>query len=162
MEKYFKKVTGEYVNIVNHTIEQLNKWPNLQIHIATDSQSMSNVTRYATTIVYRYGLRGAHYIVFKEEVSRERVEYTRLYNEGIRTYEAWEILTKEIPSISPILEFDYNDVKKTQSSSLVQAFRGYPNAVFKSGKMIAAKAADHECRMGNNMFVLEIALKEAA
>lgn len=162
MEKYFKTIQGEYINIVKHTIEQLNKWPDLKIHIATDSQSMGSITRYATTIVYRYGLRGAHYVIFKEEVPRERVEYTRLYNEGIRTYEAWEILTKEIPSISPILEFDYNDVKKTQSSSLVSAFRGYPNAVFKSGQMIASKAADHECRCGRNIFNLEAALNQAA
>jgi predicted RNase H-related nuclease YkuK (DUF458 family) len=160
MEKYFKTIEGKYINIVTHTLEQLNKWPNLKIFISTDSQSMSDFTRYATTIVYRYGTRGAHYIVFKEEVPRERVEYTRLYNEGMRTYEAWEILTKEIP-VNPILEFDYADVKKTISSNLVSVFRGYPNAVFKSGQMIASKAADHECRIGSNIFNIEEALKLA-
>lgn len=161
MEKYFKTIDGQYVNIVKHTLEQLQKWPDLRIHIGTDSQSEHGKTIYATTIVYRYGTRGAHYVVFKEMVKREKVHYTRLYNEGLRTLEAMQLLTAEL-SVAPVMEFDYADVKKTLSSSLVSVFKGYPGAVFKSSEMLATKASNHECRKESNMFNLEQALKEAA
>lgn len=163
MEKYFKTIDGQYVNIVKHTLEQLNKWPDLKIYISTDSQSFSGFTRYATVIVYRYGTRGAHYIVFKEEAApKERVEFVRLYNEGVRTVEVAQILRDELSVIADGLEFDYADVRKTVSSALVSSFKGYLNAKFKSSNMIASKAADHECRRGSNIFNIELALKEAA
>jgi predicted RNase H-related nuclease YkuK (DUF458 family) len=161
MEKYFKTVEGKYVNIVKHTLEQLNKWDDLRIYVGTDSQSESDFTMYATTICFRYGNRGAHYIVFKEKVPRVRVEYMRLYDEGLRTLAASKFLNDEL-QIFPFLEFDYADVKKTVSSNLVSVFKGYQNARFKSEEMIATRAANHECRKESNMFNLEEALKQAA
>lgn len=156
MEKYFKTEQGELVNIVEHTLEQLKKWPDLKIRIGTDSQNYTfkrktkkiAVSRYVTTIVYRYGSRGAHYIYYMEEVPRVRSEWTRLYDEGIRTIEAADLLQEEIPVQIEALEFDYNDHKKTLSSQLVQTFKNWGsfNGVFKSGEMIACKAADHVCR----------------
>lgn len=163
MEKYFKTIEGKYVNLINHTIEQLEKWPDLSIRISTDSQSSGYVTTYATVIVFRYGKRGAHYVVFKEEVPRERVEYMRLYNEGMRTLDAEKILTESIPSIRiDALEFDFSDIKKTISTSLVGVFKGYNNATFKSDSMVASKAADHECRRSSNLFDMEEALLQVA
>jgi predicted RNase H-related nuclease YkuK (DUF458 family) len=148
MDKYFWTEEGERVNIVEHTLEQIEKWPNLTIRIGTDSQNYSGITRYVTTIVYRYGNRGAHYIYYKEEVPRIRVEYNRLYDEGVRTIDAAELLTADIPVAVEALEFDFADVKKTISSQLVSVFKNWGNfnAVFKSGQMIACKAADHICR----------------
>lgn len=148
MDKYFKTEKGERVNIVEHTLEQITQWPNLIIRIGTDSQNYSSITRYVTCIVYRYGRRGAHFIYFKEEVPRIRVEYTRLYGEGIRTIEAADMLTSEIPVAIQALEFDYADAKKTTSSQLVQVFKNWGSfkAEFKSGEMLATKAADHVCR----------------
>jgi predicted RNase H-related nuclease YkuK (DUF458 family) len=148
MDKYFKTEQGEKVNIVEHTLDQIQKWPNLTIRIGTDSQNYGGITRYVTTIVYRYGHRGAHYIFYKEEVPRIRVEWSRLYDEGTRTIEAAEILTSEIPVSIEALEFDYNDNKKTLSTQLVSVFRNWGNfnAAFKSGEMLACKAADHICR----------------
>lgn len=162
MEKYFRKESGELVNIIEHTLEQLDKYSGLEIYIGTDSQSYGDSTVYATTIVYRYGLRGAHFIYHKERLPRVKDDFLRLYNEGYRTLKASDLLTEEIPVSVKALEFDYADIKKTISSKLVSSFKGYQNAVFKSGQMLASKAADHECRNGSNMFVLEYALKEAA
>jgi predicted RNase H-related nuclease YkuK (DUF458 family) len=146
MEKYFKNRDGETVNIVNHTIEQLEKWPNLTIYIGTDSQCYGDITRYVTTVCYRYGVRGAHVVYHKEEVPRVKEDFMRLYNEGYRTLLASDLITSEIPVVIQALEFDYNDFSKTLSTNLVGAFKGTPNAVFKSGQMIACKAADHVCR----------------
>lgn len=148
MEKYFKTEQGDLVNIVEHTLDQLRKWPDLTIRVGTDSQNYSGMTRYVTTIVYRYGHRGAHYIYYKENVPRVRSDWTRLYDEGIRTIEAADLLQEEFPIKIDALEFDYNDTKKTLSSQLVQTFKNWGgfNGVFKSGEMIACKAADHICR----------------
>lgn len=151
MDRYFRTEEGDLVNSVEHTLDQINKWSNLKIFIGTDSQNFSSVTRYVTTIVYRYGNRGAHYIYFKEEVLKIKSEYLRLYEEGVRTIQIYEMLTSEIPVSVEALEFDYADVKKTLSSKLVQDFKGWvvglnQVAVFKSGQMIATKAADHICR----------------
>lgn len=148
MDKYFRTEQGERVNIVEHTLQQIEKWPNLTIRVGTDSQNYSGITRYVTTIIYRYGHRGAHYIFYKEEVPRHRSEWNRLYDEGVRTIQAAELLTTEIPVAIEALEFDYNDTKKTLSSQLVTTFKSWGDfkAVFKSGDMLACKAADHICR----------------
>jgi predicted RNase H-related nuclease YkuK (DUF458 family) len=74
MEKYFKTEQGLTVNIVEHTLQELEKWPNLVIRIGTDSQNYSSITRYVTTIVYRYGNRGAHYIFYKQDLPRVKIE----------------------------------------------------------------------------------------
>lgn len=151
MDKYFRTEEGDKVNIVEHTLEQIKKWPNLIIRIGTDSQNYGSITRYVTTIIYRYGHRGAHYIYFLEDVPRIRVDYNRLYEEGIRTIQASDLLTEEIPVSIQALEFDYADAKKTISSQLVSVFKnwGTYTAVFKSGEMLACKAADHLVRNKN-------------
>lgn len=148
MDKYFKTEQGERVNIVEHTLQQIEKWPNLIIRVGTDSQNYSSVTRYVTTIIYRYGHRGAHYIYYREEVPRIKIEFNRLYDEGVRTIEAAELLTSEIPVAIEALEFDYADTKKTISSQLVSIFKNWGSfrAEFKSGEQLATKAADHICR----------------
>ena len=148
MEKYFKTEQGELVNIVEHTLDQIEKWPNLRIRIGTDSQNYSGITRYVTTIVYRYGNRGAHYIFYREDIPRIKNEWIRLYDEGLRTIAAADMLQSEIPVAIEALEFDYNDNKKTLSSQLVQTFKSWDGftAAFKSGEMLACKAADHICR----------------
>lgn len=148
MDKYFKTEQGGRVNIVEHTLEQIDKWPNLTIRVGTDSQNYGSVTRYVTSIVYRYGKRGAHAIYYREEVPRVRIEYTRLYDEGIRTIQCHDMLTSEIPVAVEACEFDYSDTKKTISNQLVSVFKnwGNINAVFKSGQMMACKYSDHICR----------------
>lgn len=160
MEKYFKNVENQYVNVVKHTIEQLEKYPDLKIYIATDSQD-DDRTRFATCIVYRYGLRGAHYIFYKEEVPKIPVMYNRLFEEAVRTIAAADMLKKHIPTIQiTALEFDYNQIPKYKSNMLVQQIGGWAvglgyNAVFKGGEMIASKAGDHECRRGERLCIIE-------
>ena len=148
MDRYFRTQEGERVNIVEHTLDQIEKWPHLKIYVGTDSQSYSSITRYITCIVYRYGHRGAHFIYYRDEIPRDRdkSQFTRLYGEGIRTLEAADLLTETIPVSVEALEFDFADITKTLSSKLVSSFKGYQNAKFKSGEMIATKAADYCCR----------------
>lgn len=146
MEKFFKDEEGKLHNIIEHTLEQIEKWPNLKIYVGTDSQVYGGIVRYVTAVVYRYGHRGAHYIYRMEDMRRMNDDFLRLYTEGAKTIEISEILTSELPVAIEAMEFDYADVKKTLSSKLVSAFKGITNARFKSGEMIATKAADHICR----------------
>lgn len=155
MEKFFRTKQGNKVDIVTHTLEQLKLWPSLKMYVGTDSQDDGPDTTYATAIVYRYGNRGAHVIFFKENISRVRDIFTRLYNEGTRTIETAKIIAEEIPSIKfEALEFDYADVEKTLSTPVVSALRGWVQGLgfkysFKSGEQLATKAADHIARHSN-------------
>lgn len=152
MEKYFNLITGEKVNIVEHTLSELQKWSNLKMYIGTDSQDQGDTTTYATAIVYRYGLRGAHVIYYREKIPRVRDMFTRLYGEGVRTIEAAQLLSNEIPAIAfEALEFDYADIKKTESSRLVGVLKGWVKGLnmkysFKSGGQLSTKIADHIVR----------------
>lgn len=152
MEKYFKTQAGERINIVDHTLDQINKWPNLRIYIGTDAQDYGKITRFATCIVYRYGHRGAHFVHLIEEVPTIRDLYTRLYQEGVRTVDTALLIKDHLPAVDfEALEFDYADIKKTKSSPVIQALKGWVkgmnmNASFKSGEQLATKAADHVCR----------------
>ncbi len=147
MEKYFRTKEGELVNLTEHTLEQLQKFPNLKMYIGTDSQVYGGIVRYVTAVVYRYGNNGAHYIYQGNEVPRMKDDFLRLYNEGANTLEVAQYIYDEIPSFTiSQLEFDYAGVKKTLSTALVSVFKGYLNSRFKGGEMIATKAADHICR----------------
>lgn len=151
MEKYFKTQDGSRVNIIEHTLEQIQKWPNLTIYIGTDSQDYGKITRFVTCVCYRYGHRGAHFVYMREEVPTIRDLYTRLYQEGVKTVDAALLITEEIPVAIEALEFDYNNFKKTKSTPVIQALSGWVkglrmNASFKSGEQLATKAADHVCR----------------
>jgi len=154
MDKYFRTEQNKIVNIIEHTLQEIDKWSNLKIYLGTDSQDYGKITRYVTAIVYRYGKRGAHYIYFKEEVDKLRDMYTRLYAEGSRTIEVAQMIDSEIPISFAALEFDYNQIPKWASNKLIFSIGGWArglnyNAVFKNegdNMMIATKAADHICR----------------
>ncbi len=151
MEKYFRTKEGKLVNIVEHTLEQIAKNPNVKIYVGTDSQDEDGKTEYATCIVYRYGRNGAHFIYSRESVNIIRDMFTRLYTEGVRTIEVAELMRTEIPSIQLTLEFDYADVVKTMSTRVVSALRGWAMGLgfkpsFKSGEKLATKSADHVAR----------------
>lgn len=151
MEKYFRTEQGERVNIVEHTLQQIKLWPNLKIYIATDSQDEGDHSRFATTICYRYGTRGAHYIFHVEDQPRYPDMFSRLYDEAVRTIETAQLIDAEIPIAFEALEFDYNNIPKHNSNRLLASVRGWAlglnyNPVFKGDELIAAKAADHCCR----------------
>lgn len=154
MDKYFTTEQGERVNVVEHTLQQIEKWPNLRIYIATDSQDDRGLSKYATVVVYRYGMRGAHYIYYIQEFPRMPTMYSRLYNEMVFTIETAQMIDSEIPVSFEALEFDYNNIPQWASNKLLSTAKGWAkglnyNPVFKNSgdnMMIAAKAADHICR----------------
>lgn len=150
--KYFKTEAGKLVDILEHCIEELKAFPSLKIHISTDSQNYGANTVYATVVVFRYGLRGAHYIYNKIRIPRIRDTFTRLYKEGELTIECAEYISNNIAVKVDVVEFDYNNKKITKSSNLVPVLKGWAEslgykALVKPDELIAAKAADHLCRL---------------
>lgn len=152
MNKYFKQEDGSMVDILEHSVSQLQAFPDMKIHIATDSQNYGANTVYATVIVFRYGLKGAHYIYNKQRLPRIRNHFNRLYKEGELTIECAEYLTNNTALKVHALEFDYNNSKKTASTNLVPIMKGWAESLgykasTKPDLLIATKAADHLARL---------------
>lgn len=152
MTKYFLTDEGKHVNLIDHIIEEVKENPYTKIYISTDSQNYGARTVFATAIVFRYGLRGAHYVYRKDRVPRIRDTFSRLWKEAEYTIEIAEYITSLVPVKIEALEFDYNNKKVTKSTNLVTSVTGWAkslgyNALVKPDEMIAAKAADHVCRL---------------
>ena len=151
MDRYWETEERELINVVEHTLQQIEKWPNLKVYIGTDSQDLGQSSRFATAICYRYGHRGAHYVFFLQDVPRMKSMEMRLLEEASRTIEAAEMISSEIPVAFEALEFDYNHIPKFKSNKVLSTVKGWVaglnyKPVFKSGQLLAAKAADHIVR----------------
>lgn len=151
MTRYFQTEEGRLVNLSDHIIEVVKNNPNTQIYISTDSQNYGGKTVYAIAVVFRYGLRGAHYVYRKERIPRIRDNFSRLWREAEYTIETAESI-RHLPIKIEALEFDYNNKKVTKSTNLVSSVVGWATslgyrALVKPDEMIASKAADHVCRL---------------
>ena len=63
----FKDIKGNVIDPIDHTREILEKNPFVEVYVGTDSQSLAKKTQYITVIAYRFGNRGVHYILKREE-----------------------------------------------------------------------------------------------
>lgn len=151
MEKYFRKESGEIVNVIEHCSDIISLYPDTKILIATDSQNNKTNSKYSTVIVFRYGMRGAHYIYSNSTFPKIRDLFTRLFKECELSLEIAEYIKENTIFKIEAIELDYNDIKSTKSTTLIPATRGWVEslgykAILKSGEMIASKAADRCCR----------------
>jgi hypothetical protein len=148
--KVFKRVNGQTVNVVKHTLEVLRDNPTVQIHIGTDSQNEGGYTTYSTVIAYRFSRNGVHYIVSKSKEPAILDMWTRLWKEAEASIEIAEWLTKQI-NVNVQIDMDYNDDENFKSNKLISAARGWANSLgykvnVKPDIQIATKAADYQCR----------------
>jgi predicted RNase H-related nuclease YkuK (DUF458 family) len=151
MDNYFRTESGELVNVIDHTVEQIDSHNDVKIYVATDSQNFGEHSVYATAIVYRYGLRGAHYIYSKQKIPRIKSTFERLFKEAELSIETAQHLTNSLPIVIEAIELDYNNKKITKSTPLISSTRGWAESLgykvkVKPDEMLAAKAADHLCR----------------
>lgn len=149
--KKFKKVDGSFVeDVVKHTLSILENDPYVDIHIGTDSQNISDDTVYVTSIAYRFGTRGVHYIYAKYKLPRINDLWTRLWKEAEYSVEVAQWFTSKI-NIKVQIDLDYNDDKFYKSNQLVQAATGWVKSLgyvanTKPGIQIATKSSDYQCR----------------
>jgi predicted RNase H-related nuclease YkuK (DUF458 family) len=150
MNKVFKTVAGQNVDIVKHTLSIMDDCPYVEIHVGTDSQNHRRHTVYSTVIAYRYGNRGVHYIVHLQRVPKIKDRWTRLWHEAELSIETAEWLTQRI-KVQIQIDLDYNVDERYFSSRLVQAASGWATSLgyrvnIKPDNQIATRAADHHCR----------------
>ena len=150
MVKVFRTIHGEYVDVVEHTLEVLKECPHADIHIGTDSQNFADISSYSTVIAYRYGTRGVHYIYHKQHFPRIHDMWTRLWKEAELSIDTAEWLTEKV-KVKVQIDLDYNKDEHHFSNKLVQAAKGWATSLgykvnIKPDIQIATRAADHSCR----------------
>jgi predicted RNase H-related nuclease YkuK (DUF458 family) len=150
MIKKFRKTNGELVDALKHTLEILNKYPSVKIHVGTDSQNKKGITKYATVIAYRYGTRGVHYIYLKQKFPKIKNRWDKLWRETVFSIEAAVWLRDQI-NLDIVIDMDYSDEKENWSNKLVNSAKGWAESLgfkvnIKPYNQIATKAADYECR----------------
>jgi predicted RNase H-related nuclease YkuK (DUF458 family) len=150
MNKIFRTVDGVPVNVINHTLEILKKYPTVVVHIGTDSQTKSRKTKYSTVIAYRYGSRGVHYIYCMNIFPKIRDTFTRLFKEAELSLEIATWLSDQI-NLKIEIDMDYNSDESRFSNKLVDQAKGWALGLgykvnIKPNNQIATKAADHHCR----------------
>lgn len=150
MNRVFKTVPGQVVDIVKHTLSVMETCPYVEIHVGTDSQNHRRHTVYSTVIAYRYGNRGVHYILHTHRVPKIKDRWTRLWHEAELSIETAEWLTGRI-KVQIQIDLDYNVDERYFSSRLVQAASGWASSLgyrvnVKPDNQVATRAADHHCR----------------
>lgn len=148
--KVFKTIQGDRVDVVKHTIKILKEHPNAEIHIGTDSQNNKHITKYATVIAYRYGSKGVHYIVYKQNIPRINDIFTRLWKETEMSLEIAEWLNQHV-NVKIQIDMDYNSDEEYKSNKLISACKGWATSLgyivnVKPDNQIATHAADHHCQ----------------
>lgn len=147
---------GTRVDVRKYVEKFLEKYPDAEVHIGTDSQQRGSKTVYVTAVAFRYSpysARGVHYIYAKVKVPRVRDFFQRLYNETLYSLQVAQhiqpITDSHIVEIE--IDMDYNSDKKFKSNTLVAAATGFASALgykvnIKPHGQIATRAADVRCK----------------
>ena len=148
--RLFKNIKGERIDPVEHTLKILRDYPNVKIHIGSDSQNVGKKTKYATVIAYRYGSRGVHYILSKKTELLIKDMWTRLWKEAEMSIDIAQWLTNQV-SVRVEIDMDYNSDENFKSSKLISATKGWANSLgykvnVKPNNQIATRAADYHCK----------------
>ena len=128
----------------------MRDYPNVKIHIGSDSQNIGKKTKYATVIAYRYGSRGVHYILSKKTEILIKDMWTRLWKEAEMSIDIAQWLTHQV-SVRVEIDMDYNSDENFKSNKLISATKGWANSLgykvnVKPNNQIATKAADYHCK----------------
>ena len=150
MVKDFKKVGGERVEVIKHTLNILQECPYVDVHIGTDSQNFKSKTTYVIVIAYKYGTRGVHYIYHKFKVPKIKNKWDRLWKEAELSIEVAQWLREKI-KVKIEIDLDYNSDEKYFSNKLIPSITGWANSLgFKTNtkpdNQIATWAADFVCK----------------
>ena len=146
----FKKIDGLEINPIEYTTKIIQNFPDVKIHVGTDSQSENNTTKYITAIAYRFNQKGVHYIISKTNSPKENNLWNRLYKETELSIHIAEKLKNKL-NISLEIDMDYNENEKFYSHKLVPFAKGWANSLgfkvnIKPNNQVATSAADFHTR----------------
>ena len=143
----FKNSIGKEIDPISYTLNIMERFPDVEIHIGTDSYSLSDQTKYVTAIAYRYKKSGVHYIHCKQTVPKIKDIWTRLWKETELSIQIAQEL-KSNKKISLEIDMDYNEDNRFDSNRLVSVAQGWANSLgvkvnIKPYRQIATSAADY-------------------
>ena len=143
----FRNSQGQILDPLSYTLQIINNYPDVEIHIGTDSYSESDNTRYITAIAYRYKEAGVQYIYSKFNVPKINDIWTRLWKETELSLEIAQKL-RHHPKVDLEIDMDYNEDKRFFSNKLVPVAKGWANSLgfkvnIKPYRQIATSAADY-------------------
>ncbi len=146
----FKKIDGHEINPIEYTSKIVQNYPDVKIHVGTDSQSENNKTKYITAIAYRFNKKGVHYIFSKTKFPKVNNLWSRLYKETELSLNVAEKLKNKL-NISLEIDMDYNENENYYSNKLVPFAKGWANSLgykvnIKPNNQIATSAADFHTR----------------
>ena len=143
----FRNSKGEILDPLSYTLQIIDNYPDVEIHIGTDSYSESDNTRYITAIAYTYKEAGVKYIYSKFNVPKINDIWTRLWKETEMSLEIAQKL-RHHPKVNLEIDMDYNEDKRFFSNKLVPVAKGWANSLgfkvnIKPYRQIATSAADY-------------------
>ena len=145
----FLKIDGQKIDPLDYTLDIIKKYPDVKIHVGTDSHSINDNTRYITAIAYRFNQSGVHYIYSKNNFPKIIDKWERLWKETELSIEIAQILDNK--EINLEIDMDYNSDENHKSNKLISATKGWANSLgykvnVKPNNQIATRAADHHCK----------------
>lgn len=154
IERQWKVLTGENVDLRSVIVTELSSFPGAELHIGCDSQQNGQHTEYVTVaIIHRPG-KGGRVFYCRERVPRIRELRERLWKEAWRSTELAMELTAS-PDLGPAqtivvtaIHIDANVDPKHKSSKYVEELAGLVmgqgfNAIVKPDAWAASHASDH-------------------
>lgn len=155
MEKKWKTLAGEMIDLRDTIESELNACPEAELHIGSDSQQVGKDTEYVTVAVIHRPTKGGRVFFCRERVPRIRELRERLWKEVWRSTELAMELTatpdigKAYADVSvTAIHIDANVDPKHKSSKYVEELAGLVigqgfSAVLKPEAWAASHAADH-------------------
>ena len=145
----FLKIDGQKIDPLKYTLNIIKKYPDVKIHVGTDSHSINDNTRYITAIAYRFNQSGVHYIYSKSNFPKIIDKWERLWKETELSIEIAQILDNK--EINLEIDMDYNSDEKYYSNKLVSVAKGWVNSLgfkvnIKPFNQIATSAADYHSK----------------
>ena len=145
----FLKIDGPKIDPLDYTLNIIKKYPDVKIHVGTDSHSINDNTRYITAIAYRFNQSGVHYIYSKSNFPKIIDKWERLWKETELSIEIAQILDNK--EINLEIDMDYNSDEKYYSNKLVSVAKGWANSLgfkvnIKPFNQIATSAADYHSK----------------
>lgn len=151
MNDKFKTIDGHFVDLVAHCHEQVSKYPELTIHVGTDSLNTAGFTTYVTVIAFRYPNKGVHCVFNKSHVPKIRDKWQRLYQEAELSVAAANWINANTPYKVHCIDLDYNDNPSHFSNTVISAGAGLAmgyghDFTIKPNEQVASRAADNFCK----------------
>lgn len=157
--KVFQIENGLGVDLIQHTREILDQFPDTKIYVGCDSQNKKRGCIYAIVVAYRFtygdGTRkGARYVYQTELLPKMKDKFTRLWGEVEKSVElALWLENKDENGIIrgfPIeaIDLDFNRKITAGSNNMVSVGTGYVKSfgfecTIKPDEQIASRAGDH-------------------